>query len=38
METVTYSNGDVEHRICYPQRVFIKLDAVANSVPTTPVR
>jgi hypothetical protein len=27
VETLTYSNGDVEHRICYIQRVYIKLDA-----------
>jgi hypothetical protein len=26
LETLTYSNGDVEHRICYLQRVYIKLD------------
>jgi hypothetical protein len=27
VETLTYSNGYVEHRICYIQRVYIKLDA-----------
>jgi hypothetical protein len=27
VETITYSNGDVEHRICHRSRVFIKLDA-----------
>jgi hypothetical protein len=26
VETLTYSNGDVEHHICYLQRVYIKLD------------
>src|ERR1700730_8540299 len=27
VETITYSNGDVEHRICHRSRVYIKLDA-----------
>jgi hypothetical protein len=27
VETLTYSNGDVEHRICWRSRVLIKLDA-----------
>ncbi|HMA71498.1 MAG TPA: hypothetical protein VKP67_08425 [Xanthobacteraceae bacterium] len=26
VETITYSNGDVEHRICHRSRVYIKLD------------
>jgi hypothetical protein len=27
VETITHSNGDVEHRICHRSRVYIKLDA-----------
>jgi hypothetical protein len=27
VETITYSNGDVQHRICHRSRVYIKLDA-----------
>jgi hypothetical protein len=26
VETITYSNGDVEQRICHRSRVLIKLD------------
>jgi hypothetical protein len=27
VETITYSNGDVEHRICHRSREYVKLDA-----------